>query len=164
MPPCVWCVNRGQPWPRIGVIGWVVGRPDGVPRWPVWPKGGDFNGWSDSGQERHTANPRGPVAESPKRTGQPKESLSPTGAVPARLTEKASPGSTYAPPPPSAIPNSKRELEARTRFEFTRAKRKRTPAGGYGGVRALRVQLEARAQNGVNSERSEFAALRVRGQ
>jgi len=61
------------------------------------------------------------------------------------------------------MPNLEREPEARTRFEFTRAKRERTPAGGYGGVRALRVQLEARTVFGVNSERSEFAALQVRG-
>ena len=47
------------------MIGWVVGRLDGVPRWPVWPKGGDSDGWSDFGEERHTANPRGPVAKSP---------------------------------------------------------------------------------------------------
>lgn len=62
------------------------------------------------------------------------------------------------------LPNSERELRARTRFEFPRAKRERTPAGGYGGVRALRVQLEARTDLGVNSVRSKFAALRVRAQ
>lgn len=61
------------------------------------------------------------------------------------------------------MPNPNCELEARTRFEFTRAKLERTPAGGYGGVRALRVQPEARARFWVNFARSQFAALRVRG-
>lgn len=80
--------------------------------------------------------------------------------VPSRLFPAASPRRFRR--EGTMPPNFERELEARTRFQFAGRRQPAAHPRGVWGVRALRVQPEARAPNRLRACASRSSALEVR--